>query len=308
MNEQESKEKNLATTESTTTAVSKQDTNVNTGFNVLNLFDDKQLAAAENFLKRMMTTDKGGIKSINEGLAIMMRAQDLQLPFSSCIEHIHTINGKTGVDIHIIRSLLTRAGVTWDCTKDYAPQYQYTDGNTTYLETQLPEYCVKCRTPKEAEEKTDEDTIGVYPVRFYQDLKGNVYNEFQVSDKCVIAINKQQALKFVQESKYPVIRIPAVPIDFVTEYSFTRRRMVLGEVVTTHAKGHFSLTEAKTADMFSKDTYNKYPRIMIGVRAFTLGAREIADDAIMGYMETSELKLVTNTPLDGTEFVDAELL
>lgn len=308
MNEQESNERNLATTESTTTAVSKQDTNVSTGFNVLNLFDDKQLAAAENFLTRMITTEKGGIKSVNEGLAIMMRAQDLQLPFSSCIEHIHVINGKTGIDIHIIRSLLTRAGVTWDCTKDYAPQYQYTDGNTTYLETQLPEYCVKCRTPKEAEEKTDGETIGVYPLRFYQDLKGNVYNEFQISDKCVIAINKQQALKFIQEGKYPVIRVPAVPIDFVTEYSFTRRKIVLGEKVITHAKGHFSLTEAQNADMFSKDTYKKYPRIMIGVRAFTLGAREIADDAIMGYLETSELKIVTDTPLDGTEFVDAEVL
>ena len=308
MNEQKSNEKHLATTDGTTNAVSKQDTNIGTGFNVLNLFDEKQLVAAENFLKRMMTTDKGGIKSVNEGLAIMMRAQDLQLPFSSCIEHIHVIQNKTGVDIHIIRSLLTRAGVTWDCTKDYAPQYQYTDGNTTYLETQLPDYCVKCRTIKEAEEKTNGDKIGVYPVRWYQDLKGSVYNEFQISDKCVIAINKQQALKLAQENKYPVIRVPAVPVDFVTEYKFTRRRIILGEKVVTTAVGHFSYAEAQNADMFSKDTYKKYPRIMIGVRAFTFGAREIADDILMGVMETSELKVLTGTPLDGTEFVDADVL
>lgn len=308
MNEQESNERNLATTDSTTNAVSKQDTNVGAGFNVLNLFDEKQLAAAENFLKRMMTTDKGGIKSVNEGLAIMMRAQDLQLPFSGCIEHVHVINGKTGIDVHIIRSLLSRAGVTWDCTKDYTPQYQYTDGNTIYLETQLPDYCVKCRTTKEAEEKTDGETIGVYPVRWYQDLKGNIYNEFEVSNKCVIAINKQQALKFAQEGKYPVVRVPAIPIDYVTEYTFTRRKMILGEKVITHAKGHFSFTEAQTAEMFNKDTYKKYARVMIGIRAFTLGAREIADDVLMGVMETSELKIVTGTPLDGSEFIDAEVL
>jgi acetyltransferase-like isoleucine patch superfamily enzyme len=100
MNEQESKERGVATSGSTTAALSKQDTNLNTSFNALNLFDDKQLAAAESFLKRMMTTDKGGIKNVNEGLAILMRAQDLQIPFSTSIEHIHVINGKTGVDIH----------------------------------------------------------------------------------------------------------------------------------------------------------------------------------------------------------------
>ena len=308
MNEQESKERGVATSGSTTTALSKQDTNLNTSFSALNLFDEKQLAAAESFLKRMMTTDKGGIKNVNEGLAILMRAQDLQIPFSTSIEHIHVINGKTGVDIHIIRSLLSRAGVTWECTKDYAPQYQYTDGNTIYNETQLPEYCVKCRTAKEAEEKTNGDTIGVYPVRWYQDLKGNVYNEFQISDKVVIAINKQQALKVAQEGKFPVIRCAAIPNDFVTEYTFTRRKMILGDKVVTTAKGHFSYSEAQSAGLFEKDTYKKYARVMIANRAFTFGAREIADDVIMGACETSELKIIADVPLDGTEFTEAEVI
>lgn len=308
MNEQESNERSVATIGSDTTALSKQDTNVGTGFNVINLFDEKQLASAEAFLKRMMSTDKGGIKNVNEGLAILMRAQDLQLPFSSCIEHIHVIQGKTGVDIHIIRSLLSRAGVTWECTKDYTPQYQYTDGNTTYLETQLPDYCVKCRSAKEAEEKTDGDTVGVYPVRWYQDLKGTTYNEFQISDKVVVAINKQHALKLAQEGKFPVIRVPAIPIDFVTEYKFTRRKMICGEKVVTTAIGHFSFSEAQTAELFTKDTYKKYARIMIGNRAFTYGAREIADDVIMGVMETSELKILTDVPLSDEDFADAEVL
>ena len=280
-----------------------------TGLKVFNLLDENQLASAEVFLKKLMTTEKGGIKSVNEGLALIMRAQDLQLPFSSCIEHIHLVSGKTVADIHIIKSLLSRAGVTWECTKDYTPQYQYTDGNTIYNETQLPDYCVKCRTTKEAETKTNEDgLIGVYPVRWYQDLKGNIYNEFQINDKCVIAINKQQALKIAQEGKFPIMRVAPVPIDFVTEYQFTRRKMILGEKVITKATSHFSFTEAKTAGLFEKDNYKKYARIMIGVRAFTLGAREIADDVIMGILETSELKLITDTPLDGSEFIDAEII
>lgn len=279
---------------------------VNTGLRVLNLLDEKQLAQAEVFLKKVIASDKGGIKSVNEGLAVLMRAQDLQLPFSTCIEHIHVINGKTGVDVHIIKSLLSRAGVSWECTKDYTPQYQYTDGNTIYLETQLPQYCVKCRTAKEAETKTNDDTVGVYPVKYYADLKGNIYNEFQISDKCVVAINKQHATKLAQEGKFPIIRIAAQPIDFVTEYKFTRYKFVNGKEREITAISHFSYSEAKAADLFTKDTYNKYARILIGHRAFTLGARDIGADLLMGVQETSELKIVEGIDLSPDDYEIAE--
>ena len=278
----------------------------NTGLRVLNLLDEKQLAQAEVFLKKVIASDKGGIKSVNEGLAVLMRAQDLQLPFSTCIEHIHVINGKTGIDVHIIKSLLSRAGVTWECTKDYAPQYQYTDGNTIYIETQLPDYCVKCRTAKEAEDKTTDDVVGVYPVKWYADLKGNIYNEFQVSDKCVVAINKAHATKLANEGKFPIIRIAAQPVDFVTEYKFTRYKMINGKERVSTCTSHFSFTEAQAADLFTKDTYKKYARVLIGHRAFTLGARDIAADALMGCQETSELKIVEGVDLSPSDYEIAE--
>lgn len=274
------------------------------GLNVLNLLDEKQLASAEIFIKKIMASKKGGIESVADGLAMLMRAQDMQLPFSSCLEHIHVINGKTGVDIHIIKSLLLRAGVVWDCTKDYTPQYQYTDGNTIYNETQLPQYCVKCRTAKEAEEKTTNDVVGVYPCQWFTDLKGNTYREDQVSDKCVKAINRQHALKLAQEGKFPIIRIPAQPIDWVTEYKFTRYRLINGKEIITTATSHFSYSDALTADFFGKDTYKKYSRIMIGHRAFTLGARDIASDVLMGCYETTELKIMNNVELSDSDVVD----
>ena len=275
-----------------------------TGLTVVNLLDEKQLASAELFLKKFMSSEKGGIKSIADGLSILARAQDLQLPFTTCIEHIHVINGKTGIDVHIIKSLLSRAGIVWKCTKDYVPQYQYTDGNTIYLETQLPQYCVKCRTPKEAIEATKDEAVGIYPVHWYADLKGNIYNEFEISDKCVKAINRQHALKIANEGKFPVLRIPAQPIDFVTEYEFTRRYMINGKEVVTTATSHFSFSEAQTAKLFEKDTYVKYARIMIGRRAFVLGARDIANDILMGCMETTELKIVADAPINEAEFIE----
>ena len=279
---------------------------VNTGLRVLNLLDERQLAQAEVFLKKVIASDKGGIKSVNEGLAVLMRAQDLQLPFSTCIEHIHVINGKTGIDVHVIKSLLSRAGVTWECTKDYTPQYQYTDGNTIYIETQLPDYCVKCRTAKEAESKTTDDVVGVYPVKWFADLKGNLYNEFQVSDKCVVAINKAHAAKLATEGKFPIIRVAAQPVDFVTEYKFTRYKIINGKERVTTCTSHYSFSEAQTAELFTKDTYKKYARVLIGHRAFTLGARDIASDALMGCQETSELKIVEGVDLSPSDYEIAE--
>ena len=282
-----------------------------TGLKVFNLLDENQLASAEVFLKKLMTTEKGGIKSVNEGLALIMRAQDLQLPFSSCIEHIHLVSGKTVADIHIIKSLLSRAGVTWECTKDYTPQYQYTDGNTIYLETQLPDYCVKCQTADKATKLSEEsngDKIGVYPVKWYTDLAGKKYNEFQISDKCKVAINPAHAQKIKAEGAFPVIRIPAVPIDYVTEYKFKRFHKIMGKIVEQNAISHFSYSEAVTADFFSKDTYKKYARIMIGHRAFTLGARDIASDILMGVLEETENAVIDGTldTIDLTEYEEIQ--
>lgn len=282
-----------------------------TGLKVFNLLDENQLASAEVFLKKLMTTEKGGIKSVNEGLALIMRAQDLQLPFSSCIEHIHLVNGKTVADIHIIKSLLSRAGVTWECTKDYTPQYQYTDGNTIYLETQLPDYCVKCQTADKATKLSEEsngDKIGVYPVKWYTDLAGKKYNEFQISDKCKVAINPAHAQKIKAEGAFPVIRIPAVPIDYVTEYKFKRFHRIMGKIIEQNAISHFSYSEAVTADFFSKDTYKKYARIMIGHRAFTLGARDIASDILMGVLEETENAVIDGTldTIDLTEYEEIQ--
>lgn len=268
------------------------------GLKVFNLLDEGQLAKAEVFLKRIIASDKSGIKSIPDGLAVLMRAQDLQLPFSTCLEHIHVINGKTGVDVHLIKTLLLRAGVTWKCIKDYTPLYQYTDGNNIYLESQLPSYCVKCTSKEKAEASTNNEVVGVYPLRYYKDLKNNVYNEFQINDKCIVALNALQALKLAQEGKFPVIRIAAQPVDFLYEYEFTRYRMINGKERVMTATSHFSYNEAQTAELFEKDTYKKYARILISHRAFTLGARDIGADLLMGVLESSELKIMEGVNLE----------
>ena len=275
--------------------------------NTVNLLDEKQYAAAEAFITRVMRSEKGGIKTVADGIAVLMRAQDLQLPFSTSLEHIHVINGKTGVDIHIIKALLLKAGVTWDCIKDYTPLYEYTDSINVYNENLLPDYAIKCLSKKEAEtrakedlDKGIEDKVYIYPVKFYKDFNGNIYRDYQLNSKFGVVVNKAQANELIKKQIIPVFRIPSQPIDYQTEYKFYRK--VQGKEMT--AVGKFSYSDAAAADMFSKDTYVKYARIMIGHRAFTYGAREIASDVIMGCYETTELKQVYGLDIDDQDVVD----
>ena len=80
--------------------------------------------------------------------------------------------------------------------------------------------------------------------------------------------------------------------------------MINGKEREITAISHYSFSEAQNAELFSKDTYKKYARIMIGHRAFVLGARDIANDLLMGCMETTELKVVENVPITDVEFVE----
>lgn len=282
----------------------------NKGLGTINLFDSKQLAAAEAFLTKICRSKKGGIESVQDGLAVLMRAQDLNLPFSTCIEHIHVINGKTGIDIHIVKALLSKAGCTWRCTKDYQPLYEFTDGINVYTDGSFPEYVVRCLSQKEAEEKAKvdidkgiSDNVYVYPVKWYQDFNGNKYKDYQLNPKQFgIAINKQQIAEISKSGKIPVYRIPNQPVDYITEYEITRK--IEGKEVSTIGK--FSYSEAVAADMFTKDTYKKYPRVLIGHRAFTYAARDIASDVLFGVMETSELKIVSGKELDANDLVEIE--
>ena len=282
-------------TRTTTDALSKLDITTEAG-----------MIAFENFAKQYIRSDKSGLKSTSDVLSIFCRAQDLQLPFTSCAEHIHVINGKTGIDIHLIKALLLRAACRWECLEDYQALYEYTDGFNVFNESSLPNYCIKCKSKKEAEEfaikEENADKLYVYPVRFYKDFNNNVYREYQLNGNFQVVVNKSQAEQAVANKKVPIYRIPNVPVDYRTTYEI--HRVVGGTEMIS--KGTFTYSEAVAAELFTKDTYKKYARVLIGHRAFTLAARDIASDLLFGVMETSELKVIAGVPVEDADFVEIQ--
>lgn len=270
----------------------------------LNYLNEAEIASLEVFIKRVMRSEKCGIKSVEDGLAIAMRAKDLRLPFSTCIEHIHVVSGKTGVDVHIIKALLVKGSVSWEKIDNYRALYEYTDGFNAYDEDKLPIDCVKCLSPKEAQTKNaadkDHDKIYVYPVKYYKDYNGNVYKEYQLNSKYEIATNQAEAKQIAASGKIPIYRIASIPIDYITSYRFYRK-MGNKDIV---AEGSFTYKDAIIAGCFEKDTYKKYPKIMISHRAFVYGAREIANDLIMGCLSTEELKTMQGVDLSNEDIIN----
>lgn len=267
----------------------------------VNLLNPEERTQLELYLRSMIGSDKSGIKTIADGMAMYSRAKDLGLPFSSTIEHIGVINGKTTIDVHLIKALLLKAAITWECTKDYVAQYEYTDGNNVYVDGKIPEYCKKFKSRKEADDfnKDSEDIVGIYPVRYYQDYNCNIYKEYQLNNKFGVSYNKVHAAELNKQGLIPVYRIASIPSDFVVEYKFTR--IVDNRVIT--AVSHFSYQDAMVAGLLTKDTYAKYSRILIGHRAFTYGARDIGADVILGCQEMTEAKIMNNIPLEEADVV-----
>lgn len=275
----------------------------------LNFFDEQQMVAFKNFATELMRSDKGGIKTVNDALAIAMRAQALNLPFGTALDHIHVINGKTGVDIHIIKALLLRGGCTWKCTKRYQPLYEYTDGINIFNDGAFPDYVKRCNTKKDADrlsaEDKDMDFCYVYPVKWYQDFNGNFYKDYQLNTAHhTIVTTKQQAIEVSKSGKTPVYRVAAQPLDYIYEFEFTR--VVNGKEINTISS--FSYSDAVKAGFLEKDNWKKYLKVMLACRAFTYGARDIASDIIMGCMETSELKVIVGQEVNEGDFVDAEVI
>ena len=71
MNEQ--KESNGGSSFALTTT---RQTTPTTSLSTINLFDDKQRAMAEALITRIMRSDKGGIKSVEDGLAICIKCEN----------------------------------------------------------------------------------------------------------------------------------------------------------------------------------------------------------------------------------------
>lgn len=274
----------------------------------LDIIRDKDVL--KDYFTTLLRSGKAGFKTVDEAFAVLERSRELNLPFLSATEHIHVVNGKTGLDVHLIKALLSRAGtITWKKTKDYVPLYKYTDGNQPYDITACDENVVVVRDKVDAD-KLDVGKIGIWICKYYKPWGGDAIPEYMLTDSHKVVVSAAEKEAAIAEGKVPLIRIESPILDYYTEYEFTRKRMINGKEVEQKCISRFSFNDAVIAELTGNATYKKYPKTMVGIRAFTLGAREIASDKIQGCYETSELYHMNNkqAPIQIVDVEDATIV
>lgn len=121
-------------------------------------------------------------------------------------------------------------------------------------------------------------------------------------------IKKVGAGKGFLEEK-PVDAKHDAPVDFVTEYEFSRfKKRINGSWHEIIVPSRFSMKEAQQAELLDKDNYKKYPARMLDARAFIIGAREIASDIIFGMYSINELADSNNIKYDINENSEEKII
>lgn len=270
----------------------------------LDIKNEQELAVIDKVLKHFVGITKGGITSIGEGYVILMRCKDLGIPFSTGIEHIHVIEGKTGIDVHIVNALLSRAGVDHTWLRPYTPLYEYTDGSSSYVENRIPDGYVKCKNKEDAADKE----LAVYPVRWYVDLAGGIYKDYQLNSAgkgAFVIVPNAQTAKAHFDAKapgVPVFRCPNQPVDFIAEIEF-ERMIMLGKVIKVKkAVYSYTMSEAAQAGLTTKGVWMKYPQDMLQHRALVRGARDFAPDVLNGMLSTEEINSIVTDSVPYTEY------
>jgi len=257
------------TSKKDTTAVTKTKT-TNVGMSIANE-QGSLLAQWKPIINSLVESPSSGIRNEGDALLVLLKAHELGIGFANAIPHIHVINGKSGIDIHIIKAILTKpkTGVTWKMINNFTPIYEAVLYTKAITDTQnLPDNAIKVAK-----------------------LSGNPMVD-----------------KYVAEGKVPYVLKPNtqgkfIPIDYITIYEFTRKKKDIDDtwIIDTYTSS-FTWTEAVNAGLTSKNVWDNWGKTMLDHRAFTPGARAIASDLLMGNYSYEELLTINNyTPIEYDE-------
>lgn len=119
----------------------------------------------------------------------------------------------------------------------------------------------------------------------------NIHN---IGGRSVLGVNAIQAIlkskdvEFVTVKDYEkVLNKEGKVANYVTSITFYRYSKLLKRVIEETST--YTFKEAQDAGLTEKDVWKKYPRQMLYARAFSLGARRIANDLLLGIYSIEEM-------------------
>lgn len=260
----------------------------------IDLVNDK--ATAMEIFKDLVASGKMNVTNPAEVMAMYIKSQELGIPFMTATDHMHMVNGKAGVDIHILRAKLLTAGcIVWKLVHDYAPLYEYKDSRGTLVGTHY----------------TDDELLEIYTVP-----QGNNGEELGAD-----------VVRIKSIGKIPVFKSPSIvaldkdgkhtTLNRGTIIKFTREVKLLNDTTETLVEyGRFTTYDMVAASLHLKrdrsvswdSPHIKYERIMQEHRAWTFGGRKIGADILLGMYETKEVYDMTNTDYEVDDQGEANIV
>jgi len=253
----------------------------NNNNNSLVVATSNKLDAWKPLITSLVSDKTCGVKSEGDAYLVLLKAHELGIGFTNALAHVHIIKNKVGIDIHIIKAILSnpKSGVQTTRTFNYEPIYRCILYNSVQcLSTELPETAIRVLK-----------------------LSGNPQIETLVA-------NGKIPYRYVPDTKDSE---HSTPVDFITQYVFKRTYLnIKDEWETREHIETFKRSDAIRAQLMldstgqiNKDSaWFKYEPLMIDHRCFTFGARAIASDLLMGTSSYDELLEVNGfSPSEITE-------
>lgn len=250
----------------------------NTEVSISSSIDTLPISAQLELFTEIAKDSNTGVTTPAMAMMLYHKAKELGIGWANAISHMHLVQGKLGIDIHIIKAILRRpsAMITVEKLEDFRPLYKFVakDFTTTYTTDTLPANAVIVNDFKD---KIQEGQIPViYLPTVTVDANGTEVSSIE-------------------------------PYDYRTTYKFTRKKLHPdGKLVTEVVESSFSWQEALVAQLpldrsgnfNTNSAWYKYRKLMMDHRAFTFGARDIAADLLLGAYETTELYDMHNMDYD----------
>lgn len=188
--------------------------------------------------------------------AVFLWAKDKGISAIDALNRCFIINGRVSIDSHLTRALLQRANIYHVTVENYRPLYQYIYPVTGLIFTQ--------------------DDVDKNPDKFTVWFSENALKA---------AADKPN----YDKTKTPIIRSDS-PVDHRTKIQFTRFiPLPDGSHFKQTVISEYTILEAETAGLLTKDNWQKYPKDCLFGRSYSRGAREIGDDKLFGMMLPEEL-------------------
>jgi len=189
------------------------------------------------------------LKKPEDVFVALQTGRDLGLPFITSVTQIYPINSRPTLGVHIMKGILLKSKILFEKTEDAVTIYEFVKADENG-KTLMKEVTLK------------NGTKGKIPLEILG--KGTLKEQPSSSTKRAV--------------------------DTRTTYKFRREvKMRSGKFEMQTAYGSFSISDATQAELMEKEVWKKYWKRMLDARAFSIGAREIGDDLLLGLMTPEEL-------------------